>query len=153
MSEYYRGILFLTTNRLRTMDIAFQSRVSLAVEFHALGPEQRKQIWRIFIDRLDPSEIRAKAELTSRLDAIKDWDLNGRQIFNVLKMAQSLALVEEKRRGAMRLTHVERIVDKTLDFQNYFKEDHQQLRTQLGHTLGQTLVRRSVVPGNRPTYT
>lgn len=44
-------------------------------------------------------------------------------------MAQFLALVEEERRGAMHFSRVERIVDKTLDFQTYFREDYQQPHT------------------------
>lgn len=71
MTKYYRGILFLTTNRLRTMEIAFHSLVSLAIKFDALGPKQRKQICQIFIGRLDPSEAWAKEDLTSWLDDIK----------------------------------------------------------------------------------
>lgn len=149
MSEYYRGILFLTTNRLRTMDIAFQSRVSLAIEFQALNPDLRKKIWQNFIARLDPSEVRAKEELTNRLDDVKTWELNGRQIFNVLKMAQSLALVEGNRHGAMRFTHVERIAAKTLEFQDYFREGHQQGRSQLGHSLNASMMRSPVSHGNK----
>ena len=32
MLEYYEGILFLATNRLETMDVAFQSRIHVPVK-------------------------------------------------------------------------------------------------------------------------
>ncbi|KAK8035519.1 hypothetical protein PG993_010514 [Apiospora rasikravindrae] len=123
MLEYYRGILFLTTNRLGTMDVAFQSRVSLA-------------IWLNFITRLDPVELQGREELLARLDDIQEWDLNGRQIRNVLRMAQSIALAREKRQGAMTFAHVEQIVNETLRFQHYFEEGYRESRAELGQMEG-----------------
>ncbi|KAK8001640.1 ATPAse AAA+ type core protein [Apiospora marii] len=131
MLEYYRGILFLTTNRLGSMDVAFQSRVSLAVRFNALTADLRRQIWLNFLARLDPVEVQAREELLARLDDIQQWDLNGRQIRNILRMAQSVALAREKRRGAMRFAHVEQIVNETLRFQDYFEEDYRESRWKL----------------------
>ncbi|KAK7911166.1 p-loop containing nucleoside triphosphate hydrolase protein [Apiospora marii] len=131
MLEYYRGILFLTTNRLGSMDVAFQSRVSLAVRFNALTADLRRQIWLNFLARLDPVEVQAREELLARLDDIQQWDLNGRQIRNILRMAQSVALAREKRRGAMRFAHVEQIVNETLRFQDYFEEEYRESRWKL----------------------
>ncbi|KAK8047867.1 hypothetical protein PG996_015931, partial [Apiospora saccharicola] len=131
MLEYYRGILFLTTNRLGSMDVAFQSRVSLAVRFNHLTAELRRQIWLNFITRLDPVETQAREELLARLDDVQQWDLNGRQIRNILRMAQSIALAREKRRGAMRFAHVEQIVNETLRFQDYFEEEYRESRWKL----------------------
>ncbi|KAK3905393.1 hypothetical protein C8A05DRAFT_30798 [Staphylotrichum tortipilum] len=53
--EYYRGIIFLTTNLYSTIDSAFRSRVSLHLLFNALTPEARMLIWRKFLDRLPPA--------------------------------------------------------------------------------------------------
>jgi len=53
--EYYRGIIFLTTNLYSTIDSAFRSRVSLHLLFNALTPESRMLIWRKFLDRLPPA--------------------------------------------------------------------------------------------------
>ena len=134
MLEYYRGIIFLTTNRLGTMDVAFQSRVSLAVRFKSLTPDLRREIWLNFINRLDPIESYVKDELLAKLDELKTWKLNGRQIRNVLRMAQSIASAREKRRGAMRFTHVEQIANETLQFQDYFQEDYTESRANLRHS-------------------
>jgi len=39
--EYYDGILILTTNRMRSLDIAVQSRIHLAIKFTELTPDQK----------------------------------------------------------------------------------------------------------------
>ncbi len=62
--EYFRGIIFLTTNLYSTIDSAFRSRVSLHLLFNALTPEARAVIWRKFLDRLPPPP-QAKALLPS----------------------------------------------------------------------------------------
>jgi SpoVK/Ycf46/Vps4 family AAA+-type ATPase len=53
--EYYRGIIFLTTNLYQTIDSAFRSRVSLHLLFKPLGLEARESVWRKFLDRLPKS--------------------------------------------------------------------------------------------------
>ncbi|KAI9148393.1 Fidgetin-like protein [Paramyrothecium foliicola] len=73
MLEYYRGILFLTTNRLGTMDIAFQSRVALAIRYNLLTPALRHQIWLNFIERLSDSEKLAKQQLLERAGVGNQW--------------------------------------------------------------------------------
>ena len=42
--EYYRGILFLTTNRIKTFDEAFLSRIHVALHFSELHPHRLKQL-------------------------------------------------------------------------------------------------------------
>jgi hypothetical protein len=132
MLEYYRGILFLTTNRLGTMDIAFQSRVTLAIKYNSLTTLLRRQIWINFIERLGSVEKVAQDQLLERLDDIQEWELNGRQIRNVLTMAQSLAYAEKRIRGSLRYDHVEQVALETLRFQDYFDEEYRESRVKLG---------------------
>lgn len=119
----YRGILFITSNRLRTIDTASQSRIHIAIKFPPLTSFVRRQIWSRFIDRLDESEARAKRELREKLDDLQEWNLNGRQIRNVIMIAQSLRLSEERRRGALRYIDVEEVANKTSEFQDFFEEE------------------------------
>lgn len=51
--EYFPRTLFLTTNRLGTTDVVFQSRITLAIPYHALTSSIRRQMWVKFTDRLD----------------------------------------------------------------------------------------------------
>ncbi|KAG5770792.1 hypothetical protein H9Q69_003043 [Fusarium xylarioides] len=53
--EYYRGIIFLTTNLYHTIDTAFRSRVSLHLLFKSLTREARETVWRKFLRRLSDS--------------------------------------------------------------------------------------------------
>ncbi|KAK3381694.1 hypothetical protein B0H63DRAFT_396910 [Podospora didyma] len=50
--EYFRGIIFLTTNLYQTIDSAFRSRVSLHLLFKPLTVDAREAVWRKFLDRL-----------------------------------------------------------------------------------------------------
>ncbi|KAI1746836.1 hypothetical protein F4782DRAFT_470827 [Xylaria castorea] len=114
--EYYNGILFLTTNRVGTLDEAFKSRVHLSLYYPALGRIQTEQIMRMNLERLDIIE-KARAERPSqnqlfiRKDqickfAVEHWDRhaendgegrwNGRQIRNAVQIAASLALYDRK---------------------------------------------------------
>ncbi|KAK1759780.1 putative aaa family protein [Echria macrotheca] len=61
--EYYRGIIFLTTNLYQTIDSAFRSRVSLHLLFKPLSLQAREAVWRKFLDRLPgPGLGRGEAE-------------------------------------------------------------------------------------------
>ena len=122
MLEYYEGILFLTTNRVETMDVAFQSRIHVAIKYEPLSSPVRRQIWQNFINRLDDKELKAKKELQEALDDLQEWPLNGRQIRNVLSIAESSALGNERRRGALRYEHVEEVANQTIDFQTFFED-------------------------------
>ncbi|KAI0649708.1 hypothetical protein C8Q79DRAFT_1006054 [Trametes meyenii] len=65
--EYYRGILFLTTNRITTFDEGFLSRIHVALHFDGLPHEAKQAIWRAFlrkfgvIDEIPPELVRSFA--------------------------------------------------------------------------------------------
>ena len=132
MLEYYEGVLFLTTNRIETMDVAFQSRIHLAIKYPEFTTDLRRRIWEKFIDRLDKDEIEAKRELLENLDDIQEWKLNGRQIRNVLSMAETNALNVERRRGALQYKHVVDMANRTIAFQHFFEDSGMERRGQLG---------------------
>ena len=81
--EYYRGILFLTTNRSNSIDDAFFSRISLALQYEALDSDKRNIIWQnqinLYKDVL-PSDLSIDTSLLST------FDINGRQIKNAVKL-------------------------------------------------------------------
>jgi SpoVK/Ycf46/Vps4 family AAA+-type ATPase len=51
--EYYRGILFLTTNRIGHIDDAIMSRVHLVLKYEPLNAAARRTIWSQFIEKLE----------------------------------------------------------------------------------------------------
>ena len=84
--EYHPGILFLTTNRVRTFDPAFESRVTVALRYDHLSPAARAQVWRNLFQRVS---VPVDADLA--YDDLARHELNGRQIKNAVRLAVSLA--------------------------------------------------------------
>ncbi|RYP51901.1 hypothetical protein DL768_002869 [Monosporascus sp. mg162] len=104
--EYYQGIIFLTTNRVSSIDHAFQSRVDLFLPYHDLTNEARRQVWENFIGRAG----RDKFDLTEEsLDKLSHLNLNGREIKNLIKSAQLLSL---KRGGKVPMDRLYMLADK-----------------------------------------
>jgi len=53
LTEYYQGILFLTTNRVETFDEAFQSRIHMGIRYENLPAKARKKIWQHHIGKVE----------------------------------------------------------------------------------------------------
>lgn len=107
--EYYNGLLFLTTNRVGTIDEAFKSRIHLSLYYPPLDLTQTREIFRLNINKLRDIErqrfqLTAKPELVIKeddiirfaeehyknpVDALGRW--NGRQIRNAFQIASGLA--------------------------------------------------------------
>ncbi|OCH86746.1 P-loop containing nucleoside triphosphate hydrolase protein [Obba rivulosa] len=84
--EYYRGILFMTTNRVKAFDEAFLSRIHVALHFRDLSKDAKAQVWRAFLAKVD-------AVLADDLvEKLADREINGRQIKNATRTANSLAV-------------------------------------------------------------
>lgn len=110
--EYYRGVLFLTTNRISAFDPAFESRIHLTIDYPKLDGEARERIWKNFLN--------GGANETSRpialddLHSLSELDLNGRQIKNIVKTAGLLAAQEK---CAIGMHHIRTVLKvRGLDF-------------------------------------
>ena len=121
--EYYDGILILTTNRLKTFDIAVQSRVNFAIKYKDLDDKQKKAIYKTFIDQLTDDNTTDKQQLLGWLDDDEQTEeyggspfkeLNGRQIRNVLFSAASIAQGDSDKR--LKLEHIRKILRETTNF-------------------------------------
>ena len=102
--EYYEGILFLTTNRIKNIDDAFHSRIHISMRYPDLTPASRRHIWQTFVGGKGGTGI-GKAQL----DKLATVDLNGRQIKNVVKTARMLARSEDGD-GNVGMGHIETIL-------------------------------------------
>ncbi|KAK5075645.1 hypothetical protein LTR70_010080 [Exophiala xenobiotica] len=94
--EYYSGILFMTTNRVRTFDDAFKSRIHVPLKYDELPHSSRVTIWRNFLDRVRRTDPAAEGGIEVDVDEngyqkLAESPLNGRQIKNVVRTAKSLA--------------------------------------------------------------
>ena len=87
--EYFSGILFLTSNRIDSLDPAFQTRITLALRYEPLGNEARSQVWR---NLLLKSGFQSLVD-TGMIDPIvlANASLNGREIKNALRLAMAMA--------------------------------------------------------------
>jgi len=87
--EYHQGVLFLTTNRVKTFDRAFHSRISVALKYEDLDIVAREKIWKNFLDlsniNLDEKDVKKLAK----------FELNGRQIKNVVRLTRSLSMSKD----------------------------------------------------------
>jgi SpoVK/Ycf46/Vps4 family AAA+-type ATPase len=86
--ERHTGVMFLTTNRAEQLDEAFRSRISVIFKYPKLDFVTRFQIWKNLL-RASTCDLPEEdvALLASR-------EINGRQIKNAIRMAQSLALTD-----------------------------------------------------------
>ncbi|KAI1078709.1 ATPase [Whalleya microplaca] len=136
--EYYRGILFLTTNRVGTFDDAFISRIHVVIYYEDLGELQRRRIWKQFFDKLEKErkdtiivESRAKHFVINDSE-MKKIPWNGREIRNAFQTAVSLAEYRfhhesEKEEGNMIVldkVDFEQVCQMSVDFKQYLKMVH-----------------------------
>ncbi|KAJ1323735.1 NTP/NDP exchange transporter [Microdochium nivale] len=132
--EYFKGLLFLTTNRVGQIDDAFISRIHVAIGYEALNPESRSKIWQGFFSKL----ARERAGKIQISPAARKWvlgrtalgglQMNGRDIRNSLQTAITLAEAEheedpdfdpEKMTVIIDQSHFQRVLDITDKFHSY----------------------------------
>lgn len=108
--EYYQGILFLTSNRVKSFDEAFQSRIHVALKYNKLDKDARTKVWKNFMKFDDDKAGKGL------LETVSSRELNGRQIKNCVRTARSLAEAEGK---GVQLSHLKMV----LDIQEQFEKD------------------------------
>jgi SpoVK/Ycf46/Vps4 family AAA+-type ATPase len=104
--EYFRGIIFLTTNLYSTIDTAFRSRVNIHLLFEPLPPASRLVLWRKFLDRLpmETGKVRPLEGLErGDLEELAKWELNGREIKNAIKTVKMWCDCKEYDMSLLRL--------------------------------------------------
>lgn len=67
MLDYYDGVLFLTTNRVGTVDEAFRSRIHLSLYYPPLRRKQAQEIFKLNIRRIKEIE-QSKADILGKDD-------------------------------------------------------------------------------------
>lgn len=102
--EYYEGLVFLATNRYEDIDVAFKSRVDLALPFKDLGRATRYSIWQSFINRIPHAERNVGDK---DLKSLAEHALNGREIRNMVKTSKLLAQSIDE---PLNMSHLELLV-------------------------------------------
>ncbi|KKY39134.1 hypothetical protein UCDDA912_g00845 [Diaporthe ampelina] len=130
--EYYRGVLFLTTNRVESFDPAFTSRIHVALHYKRLGDTDRARIWANSFDRLERDSAGKVYITPSAREMVFDqrnngevnllrW--NGREIRNALQTAVALAETEALDDGIEKVSiaarHIRQVVKMSRGFKDY----------------------------------
>ncbi|KAI8224684.1 hypothetical protein K4K54_005128 [Colletotrichum sp. SAR 10_86] len=83
--EYYPSLLFLTTNREKSLDPAIHSRVHLTINYPALDEPSRKKVWMTFLGTTGSKLSNENLAALSRIE------IDGRKIRNIVKTAGIMA--------------------------------------------------------------
>lgn len=121
--EYYQGIIILTTNRVKSIDVAVISRIHLAIRYLDLDEDQTYNVFSLFLDQIDSDLIEDRKELNSFIkdSAFEDYRLNGRQIRNVVSGALALAR-HNKRHGKLTFRHLKEVCVMTKKFEDQLRD-------------------------------
>lgn len=109
-------------------DEAFKSRIQLNLRYQNLDRNQRFEIWRNFISRLerladniDGFEIDAN-NILGHIDKLATPGLNGREIRNAISTARQLARYRKQPLG---YNHIQAVIAEAEKFDQYLKDLHE----------------------------
>jgi AAA+ superfamily predicted ATPase len=131
--EYYRGVLFLTTNRVRSFDPAFLSRIHVALHYKSLRDEDRERIWLNNFERLERESAgkvhvsAAARELVWGSGDVRHLQWNGREIRNAMQTALGLAEFDAEGEASDTIIigekHIQAVVKMSRDFRDFVNKD------------------------------
>ncbi len=97
MMDYFRGMMFLTTNRADIIDEAILSRVTLGIKYPDFDDNIRSLIWK---SKLSDAGIKIDS-----MNLLVKENLNGRQIRNMVRLAKIVLGNEIKELELISLMH------------------------------------------------
>ncbi|KXG54500.1 ATPase, AAA-type, core [Penicillium griseofulvum] len=124
--EYFSGIVFLTTNRIKSFDKAMKSRIHLALEYTPPGLETRERLWLQMLKSI-PSEENC-IDFDEAMKAFVLVKMNGREIANAVHTARTIARFQKKPVG---IEHIEMV----LGVWKRFDESLQKIRQGAPHPM------------------
>ncbi|KPM38461.1 hypothetical protein AK830_g8092 [Neonectria ditissima] len=131
--EYYKGILFLTTNRVGTFDEAFISRIHVQVHYPKFEDEERDRLWDAFFEKLEEDRETTMRITQSAKDYVQSKELralewNGREIRNAFQVAVALAEAhghkDKEGRVLIKSDHIKATVQMSREFRDYLVKLH-----------------------------
>ncbi|KAF7518675.1 hypothetical protein G7054_g13374 [Neopestalotiopsis clavispora] len=122
--EYYRGILFLTTNRVGQLDDAFISRIHVVIACEEFGIPERMTIWKQFFEKL--SRDRQDITITKRAKTLNDYEYSLMPPYLAFQTAVALADYRAQRDGkadepVLDQSDFENVLNLSADFKQYLK--------------------------------
>lgn len=127
--EYYQGVLFLTSNRVSTMDVAFQSRIQIGISFKTMTHDIRVKVWGKLLALNGRDKMIGTQTVREVKEKLGKFQLNGRKIRNVLNVADGLAFSEYGEPGRLKYTHIREAVESAVEFQNMLEESKASMKS------------------------
>lgn len=111
--ENFDGQLYITSNRLQHIDRAVLSRVTLALKYDDLTPAARASLWKNTLKRanIDLSLV--------DVDALAQYELSGRELLHVVKLALALAYHREV---AVNQEVIIAALEESIEFRSHFPQ-------------------------------
>ncbi|KAF2973235.1 hypothetical protein GQX73_g380 [Xylaria multiplex] len=127
--EYYKGIMFLTTNQIADFDIAIPSRIHVAIKYESLKVDQMEAIFKGFLDNLNrKNQVDNYTDIINWLrEDVYPEGLDGRQIRNTITTALDLANAE-KGNDKLRKYHIKRAFNNVKHFKRDFNVQMQRYK-------------------------
>jgi len=151
--DYFKGILFLTTNRVGSFDEAFMSRIHIQIGYDPLDDDGRRDVWNNHFRKLHQDYEQGEREIRYEWDAkeyvqrsqeVRDLEWNGREIRNgemrsllsplinlidiylAFQTAVTLALDEAVPDvvPVVKESHLRQVVKMSQSFKDYIKSTH-----------------------------
>ncbi|PMD37984.1 hypothetical protein L207DRAFT_555435 [Hyaloscypha variabilis F] len=133
--DYFKGILFLTTNRVGSFDEAFMSRIHIQIGYDPLDDDGRRDVWNNHFRKLQQDYEQGEREIRYEWDAkeyvqrsqeVRDLEWNGREIRNAFQTAVTLALDEAAPDvvPVVKESHLRQVVKMSQSFKDYIKSTH-----------------------------
>ena len=104
---------------MKSIDIAVESRVNLAVHYAPMSLKDQRKLFKIFLDRLEDKDIYDKKDLTEWIDLYFKEEFNGRDIRNMLSSALAIARAKTEK---LKRRHIEVVRDSKKSSQKTFAE-------------------------------
>lgn len=105
----------MTTNRVKTFDEAFLSRIHVALHFQDLTKHAKAQIWSAFLSK---AGVNLQDFGQDQVERLAEREINGRQIKNSTRTAHSLAV---NRGEKLEYKHIEETLIAMDEFSAQFK--------------------------------
>lgn len=102
----------MTTNRVKSFDEAFQSRIHVSLRYHDLKPDARLKIWVAFLKKVKGQDTLGVSD--EELKDLSERAVNGRQIKNIVKTASALAAADHE---PLRYEHLALVLDMIDQFE------------------------------------
>lgn len=110
------------------MDTAFQSRIQIGISFQSMTPETRAEVWTQLLSLNGRDKILGSEALENIQTTLRKYELNGRQIRNVLNVAEGLAFQEYGEEGKLKYRHIEEATKAAAEFQKMLEESKSMMK-------------------------